>query len=240
VSDSKIKDKVRALLTKAERTEYSAEAEAFNAKAAELIAKHALDELELRSMKPNQFPDEIESRRYVVQAPYSIDRLRLIVNVALALGCIAYYIPQARDGSKTATKSKDHDTYAYIVGFKEDIDMVELMLESLNKQMEHEREREIRHQYFTSMGKKKVWNASFIRGYAARISSRLRTSYNETMSEATGSVAIVLQNKKERLQRKAESLGLVTKPSTRQTDRNAYSSGMSAADRATIHKSVKY
>jgi hypothetical protein len=229
VSDSKIKDKVRALLTKAERTEYSAEAEAFNAKAAELIAKHALDELELRSMKPNQFPDEIESRRYVVQAPYSIDRLRLIVNVALALGCIAYYIPQARDGSKTATKSKDHDTYAYIVGFKEDIDMVELMLESLN-----------RHQYFTSMGKKKVWNASFIRGYAARISSRLRTSYNETMSEATGSVAIVLQNKKERLQRKAESLGLVTKPSTRQTDRNAYSSGMSAADRATIHKSVKY
>lgn len=236
MSEDKIR-KIKAILTQAESTTFEEERNAFNSKAAELMAKWAIDEAMLRDHEVAV--TDIIAKSYVVGAPYSIDRLILVNMVASAMGCFSYYTKQSRDGWKTATKSKDHNTYAHIVGFPEDVEMVEIMLESLNRQMEEEREREMRHQWFEGMGQKKVWNASFIRGYAQKIGWRLVDAYREIAGEQTGSVALALRSKKERLQDKMEAMGLKSTKSNRQTDLTGYRSGQSAAERATIHKSIK-
>lgn len=240
MSESKAKQ-IKALLTKAEGTKFQEESDAFYAKAAELMAKYAIDQAQLDALA-GQTREQIfiEKRRYVVQAPYSMDRLHLIVNVSSALGGYAYFFKQPRDGSKTRTRSKDHDTYSVLVGTKEDLDQIEVMLESLNRQMEHAREiAQSDQEFYGGMGQKKVWNATFIRSYAYRIGQRLKESYDAVIDTQTGSVAIVLRDKKIMLKEELAKIGLgqPTK-STRQYSSSGAAAGRLAADRSTIRKSI--
>jgi hypothetical protein len=155
------------------------------------------------------------------------------------MGCESYYIKQARDGYKTRTNSKDHDTYAYIVGDPGDIDRVEIMLESLNRQMERERERDQRRQYFNGMGQKKVWNATYIRSYAARIFQRMSEAYSEAISEAGGGAEMVLVSRKQAIINEMQKVPLTTTTSSRQWSRSGHEAGRAAADRAEIWKGVE-
>lgn len=235
--------KIKALLTKAESTNFPAEAEALAAKAAELMTKYSIDQTMLGSID-GRVGMEVERRSYTVLSPYSMDRMYLVFEVARAMGAYAYYYKQPRDGRKVATNSKDHNTYAVLVGFKPDLDQIEVMLESLNKQMERFRNVELRQvEVYGGMGSKKVWNASFIRGYAAQIGRRLRTTYEEIVKEESGqseSVAIVLRDKKQQLEDYLrENLNLGAASSIRQHSSSGYNSGRTAADRAVIRQGLE-
>jgi len=234
----KMTKKVKALLTKAEASTFEAESDAFYAKAAELMAEYAIDEAALAALDSTKKVKEIESRAYVVAAPYSVDRMYLIHYVAHAMGGYAYMVTQKRDGYKTATRSKDHNTYAFILGASADIDRIEQMLESLNRQMDRSRESALNGMYFKGMGEKKVWNATFIRGYAIRIGQRIRVSYQTKIEEQTGGVALVLRDKQALIEEEKRRKGIRAVNTSRQHHQAGWESGQSAADRATIRQEL--
>lgn len=234
----KVKKKIKALLTKAESTEFQEEADAFFAKAAELMAQHAVSEDEIRQYKDEKSIPKPERRSYVVASPYSADRMYLVSQVAEALGGYAYYMKQRRDGYKTRNRVKDHNTYAFLVGFPHDLDQIEVMLESLNRQMDIAREKAMAQTYLPGMGGKKVWSATFIRAYSMRIGQRLREAYQTVMAEQTGGVALAIRNKNEIIRAELAGLGVKAQTSQRQFDSNAASAGRAAADRASIYKQV--
>src|SRR5215467_7562217 len=85
VSDA-ILDKVRKLLAKAEDPACTpAEAEAFTAKAAELIAKYGVDSALLAAADPTV--DPVGDLVIEVLAPYALDKCTLLAGVANALRC---------------------------------------------------------------------------------------------------------------------------------------------------------
>lgn len=229
--------KIKALLTKAESSEFQEEADAFFEKAAELMSKHAISQAELDSHNPEYKPI-IVKRRFVVLAPYSIDRMHLISQVSQALGGYAYYYKQARDGTKTATRSKDHNTYAVLIGTESDLEMIEAMLESLNRQMDVFRGLAEKQEYFEGMGHKKVWNATFIRAYAFRIGARLAQAYAAPEAEQTGSVALVLRDKKLMLKEELNKIGIKSAASNRQFSSKGWSAGQRAAESTIINQSI--
>lgn len=81
-----ILDKVRKLLSKAEDPACTpAEAEAFTAKATELIAKYGVDSALLAAADPST--DPVGDAVIEVPAPYALDKCGLLAGVAAALRC---------------------------------------------------------------------------------------------------------------------------------------------------------
>ncbi|MBW0115929.1 DUF2786 domain-containing protein [Pseudonocardia abyssalis] len=78
-------DTVRKLLAKAERAATGEEAEAYTAKAVQLMARHGIDDALLGATDPGH--DEIGVCRVAVDDPYSAGKARLLGWVGLALGC---------------------------------------------------------------------------------------------------------------------------------------------------------
>ncbi|THV42153.1 DUF2786 domain-containing protein [Glycomyces buryatensis] len=82
---SKVYEKIRALLAKAESTDSDAEAEAFTAKAQQLIARHSINEALLA-----ETPDaalEAAALRVYIEKPYEKPKSELLHVVADANGC---------------------------------------------------------------------------------------------------------------------------------------------------------
>lgn len=83
--------KVRALLAKAESTPYEAEAEAFWAKAHELMVRHRIDRELLAAADRACGP--VELRRIGVEPPHVRPKAALVGAVARAMGCRAVWCP---------------------------------------------------------------------------------------------------------------------------------------------------
>lgn len=111
-ADSGVLARVRALLAKAESTEFDHEAESFSAKAQELIARHSIDIALLA--------DEVDvpgGRRIYIDPPYAKAKYTLLANVADANTCRCVW----NDGLTTAT----------LIGHRGDVHMSELLFSSL-------------------------------------------------------------------------------------------------------------
>lgn len=111
-ADSAVLARVRALLAKAESTEFDHEAETFSAKAQELIARHSIDLAVLA--------DEVDvpgGRRIYIDPPYARAKYTLLANVADANTCRCVW----NDGLTTAT----------LIGHRGDVHMSELLFSSL-------------------------------------------------------------------------------------------------------------
>lgn len=77
--------RVQALLDKAESTPYAAEAEAFMAKAQELMARHAIDDAMLAASGVGR--DQISSQEILVEPPYANAKSVLLAATASANRC---------------------------------------------------------------------------------------------------------------------------------------------------------
>ncbi len=178
---------VRALLAKAEASDYPEEAEAFTAKASELIARYAIDDVLLwADDNSSSSPEEL---RLVVLAPYLPQKAVLVSAVAGAQGCRAVRMP-ARPGERQEVIS--------VVGFPSDLRWVDAMVTSLLVQlttaMLDQSPQGVSSS--TSAG----WRRSFIVGFADSIAERLRrdrTARAESVSaeSASGSTALVLMER---------------------------------------------
>lgn len=165
--DVKVLDKVRALLAKAEGTDFPAEAEAFTAKAQELMSRHAIDAAMLSNERPHDLGAGVRSRRVHIGDPYAAEKAGL-------LGAVA------RSNSGRVVWDEQFG-WATIVGFPVDLDLAELLFTSLLIQL-------TRAMADAGAGGGRAKSASFRRAfvlsYAQRIGERLRAAQQHARDDA--------------------------------------------------------
>jgi len=111
---------IRGLLAKAEATDFPAEAEAFTAKAAELMGRYAIDEAAVWATdRSSSSPEE---RTITIHRPYLAQKSLLVHEVATIFGCRAIRLMM---GSESPTE------LVSVVGYRSDLDLVEAMVTSL-------------------------------------------------------------------------------------------------------------
>ena len=112
---------IRKLLAKAERAATSGEADAYNAKAVELMATHGVD-VAMVASAGGDTRDVVGDRRIAMTDPYSTEKAQLAGGVARALGCRVVRHPGIGRGQTAAVT---------IMGFESDLRRVEVVFTSL-------------------------------------------------------------------------------------------------------------
>jgi hypothetical protein len=125
--DSKILDKVRKLLTKAENEATTpAEAEALTAKAAAWMAKYGIDQALLEATRPAA-DNKPTDKKFTIQNPYAPVKSNFLYNLGTAMGCT---------GVRLASRTGD-GVVLHMFGFRSDIERTEMLWTSLLLQMAH-------------------------------------------------------------------------------------------------------
>jgi hypothetical protein len=152
-SDARVLDRVRALLAKAESTDFPAEAEAYSAKAQELIARHSIEEALTARDRTEVTPF---ARRIGVDHPYETEKAGLLDAVARANHCRTVWSPEFG--------------FSTVFGFDGDIDALEMLYTSLLVQANRAM---VRDEPAKGKARIKAFRRSFLVAYAVRIGERL-------------------------------------------------------------------
>jgi hypothetical protein len=151
--DSRVLDRVRALLAKAESTDFPAEAEAYSAKAQELIARHSIEEALTARDRVEVVP---YAKRIGVDHPYEGEKAGLLDAVARANHCRTVWSPEFG--------------FSTVFGFDADIEAVELLYTSLLVQANRAM---VRDEPAKGKARIKAFRRSFLVAYSVRIGERL-------------------------------------------------------------------
>ena len=165
-----ILEKVRALLAKAEATEFPAEAEALTAKAVELMARYGIDKAmaEARAdvkAKPG-------NRIFTLTAPYAGTKVHLLAAVARALHCDAVMLSTAGPTERL-----------HVFGFESDIEQADMLYTSLLLQMTRAEARQAYPSWITGRALM-AERRSFMIGFIAGVKPRLEAAYATAVAEA--------------------------------------------------------
>jgi hypothetical protein len=169
---------IRALLAKAEATEYPDEAEAFFAKASALISRWAIDEAMLwagAAQGGREQPDELQ---LVLHSPYLPQKAVLVGAVATAHGCRAVRIVSA-PGVGTEIIS--------VIGFPTELRWVDTLVTSLLVQLTSAML--ARCPRGVSASASASWRRSFIVGFAEEVGRRLEADRAAAAAERDAGVA---------------------------------------------------
>lgn len=164
---------IRGLLAKAEATTFPAEAEAFTAKATELMQRYAIDEALLWAAGSDDGGSPVEAI-IVVHRPFTAQKAVLVTTVAESYRCHAL---------RLGLKTPDGAERMSIVGFSSDVTMVETLVTSLFLQLTTA---------MTAPGAAPAgtstqvagWRRSFIFGFTDTIGHRLAESRAAAAAEA--------------------------------------------------------
>ncbi|MEU8259198.1 DUF2786 domain-containing protein [Micromonospora sp. NPDC048999] len=233
-SGSRMLDRVRALLAKAESTTFPAEAEALTGKAQELMARHSIDAALLDATAER--PDQPSGVRLGTDAPYAAAKALLIQEVAAANRCESVW--------------SDDLGFATVLGFPADLAAVELLHTSLLVQAtaamlrgraEHHAGNGRAGSGRAGSGRRtKAYDESFLNAFALRIGERLRTATaaadQEAAEEPGGQRLLpVLAARSDAVRERVDQLFPgVTRHRLQVRDAAGWSSGTSAADRASL------
>ena len=160
--------KIRALLAKAESTTFDAEAEAFTAKAQELMARHRIDRALLQTGDSGSQPTP-GGRRVEVDDPYADAKALLLDEIADANGCRAVW-----------SKGLGFTT---VFGFADELDAVEELFTSLLLQATTALQREGSKHDHHGRSRTTRFRRSFLVAFAARIGRRLRDTVAATITD---------------------------------------------------------
>ncbi len=155
--DSKVLGRVRALLAKAESTEFPEEAEALSAKAQELMTRHALERALVAA--DDRGPRRPVARRLWLEAPYVGAKGLLVDAVAAANRCRSLLSEKLG--------------FATVVGDEVDLEFVELLTTSLLVQASRAMLATGRHVTRSGQSRTRSFRQSFLIAYAGRIRERL-------------------------------------------------------------------
>lgn len=158
--DPKILGRVRALLAKAESTQFPEEAEALSAKAQELMTRHAFERALLDAA--THVPQAAASRRIWLDAPYVGAKAQLVNSVA--------------DANRCRVVAYEKLGFVAVLGDDLDLDITELLSTSLLVQATRALVATDRESGRT--GQVRAYRQSFLLAYATRIGQRL-TEANE-------------------------------------------------------------
>ncbi|SCG58311.1 DUF2786 domain-containing protein [Micromonospora humi] len=217
---SRMLDRVRALLAKAESTAYPAEAEAFTAKAQELMARHSIDAALLDATAER--PDQPGGMRLGTDAPYAAAKALLIQEVAAANRCESVW--------------SDDLGFATVLGFPADLAAVELLHTSLLVQATAAM---LRGRVGRGKGggrRTKGYDESFLNAFALRIGERLRAASTAAAEEHTDDRLLpVLAARTDAVRERADQLFPgTTRHRLQVRDSEGWTSGTTAADRASL------
>ncbi|HWC36295.1 MAG TPA: DUF2786 domain-containing protein [Mycobacteriales bacterium] len=214
--------KVRALLAKAESTDFPHEAEALSAKAQELIATYALDRYAVQMDEGTPDPAAVV-RRLWIDAPYVDAKALLVDAVAGANHCRAVFA--AALGCVN------------LVGHPADLEATELLVTSLQVQADRAMLHHGRMTDGRGESRTRSFRRSFLVSYAARIRERLRHASDEALAASSRSSELVpvLARNDERVRRlTAELFPNITMRSTSISNREGWAAGRAAADLAQL------
>ncbi|SCL25218.1 Protein of unknown function [Micromonospora nigra] len=220
---SRMLDRVRALLAKAESTTFPAEAEALTGKAQELIARHSIDQALLSTdAEPGDRPGGV---RLGTDPPYAGAKALLVQEVAAANRCEAVW--------------SDDLGFTTVLGWPADLEAVELLYTSLLVQATTAMLRG-RGERRSGGRRTRGWDESFLNAFALRIGERLRSA-TESVDRETAAAAgperllPVLAARSEAVRERLDTLFPgVTRHRLSVRDAEGWSSGTAAADRASL------
>ena len=156
-------DRVRKLLTMAERTDNTEEADAFSRKAAELIARHRISDLALQQADPAELSiAEVPLGR----GAYVRARYHLLAAVAEANGCIATFMTGERA------------TVGHITGYRSDVDSVRILFTSLHQQMSARAASQRR----STGAATQRYRRSFMFGFATEVAEMLQAAETDAVA----------------------------------------------------------
>ncbi|XVU25777.1 DUF2786 domain-containing protein [Actinoplanes sp. CA-054009] len=223
--------KIRALLAKAEdQAATPAEAEAYTAKATQLMAQYGIDRAILADSDPTS--DVVGDRVIVIYGPYAIDKQHLCSYVAMALGCRTILRTRYVAGQKQLS--------VHLFGFGVDLDRAEILFTSLLVQALNGMAKA------RPYGNVAAFRRSWLQGFAHTVSQRLiaaersaqtnaEQARQQTASAAGRSVALVLADRSALVvARVDEAYPKVKKAKTRQLSGDGYYDGAAAGERADL------
>lgn len=227
-ADERVLSKIRALLAKAESTEFATEAEALSARAQELMAKHSIDQALLAARSGQR--DEPCGRRLMIDNPYEEPKASLLQTIATANRCRAIW-------HKALAMST-------VVGFPADLDAVELLFTSLLVQANTAMLREGAKRDGYGRSRTRAFRQSFLISYTIRIGERLSEAAGHAEQAAAAAptghdLLPVLAARHRAVDEAMDAMfgaRLVNYGSgKRVTDSEGWYSGRAAADLATLH-----
>ncbi|BCJ45004.1 hypothetical protein GCM10010168_84220 [Actinoplanes ianthinogenes] len=212
-ADKRVLDRVRALLAKAEATDFPAEAESYSAKAQELITRYRIEEVTAPAVDVVPF-----ARRVGVDHPYENEKASLLDAVGRANSCRTVWSPELG--------------FSTIFGFDADIDAVELLYTSLLVQANRAMTRD---EPAKGRARVKAFRRSFLIAYAARIGERLRQAADREYA-GHGDLLPVLRNRDLQVRAAMEKVfpRTVRARGSRVDSLEGWESGRAAADEARL------
>jgi hypothetical protein len=222
--DPRMLDKVRALLAKAESTEYEEEADSLTAKAQELMTRHSIDyTLLAATTDTRQQPQGI---RIGIDNPYEDAKAVLLQQVAESNGCQSVF--------------SKHLGFVTVVGFAGDLAAAEVLFTSLLVQATAAMMRAGSRVDSSGRSRTRSFRQSFLYAYAVRIGQRLRDAADETGKTAAQERGVALVPV---LTAKREAVGEAFKSLVGQVEFKAFAianhegwiSGTAAADLSNVN-----
>lgn len=225
--DERMLARVRALLAKAESTEFEAEAETFTAAAQSLMARHSIDAALLAAeAEDRSAADGPEGRRLGVDAPYEAPKAMLLDVIATANHCRAVW--------------SRHLGFVTVLGFPADLAAVEVLFTSLLVQATTAMRLAGSRRDGLGRSRTRSFRQSFLAAYAQRIGERLGEAAGEAVQQAaaeTGRDLLPVLAARDRVveeevEKMFPDLNMVAAGAV--SNREGWLSGRAAADQAVL------
>jgi hypothetical protein len=220
-------DRVRKLLAQAEDDAVTpAEAQAFTAKAAELMAKYGIDRALLAADQPET--DQAANRILDIDNPWAREKAHLLCGLASALRCQAILLGSSRPGSRV-----------HIFGFWSDIERTDLLYTSVLIQMAHGLAGAQVPDWSRSP---RAWRRSWLLGFATAVIARVRQAEHGAVTAAAGRdrdggsdrTALVLADRSLVIRQQVEQAYPVTRKARITYSGSGYRDGYERGQRADI------
>lgn len=210
--------KIRALLAKAESTEFPAEADAFTAKAQDLMTRHAIDEALVADEAGESIA--VQGARVLIHHPYGLEKASLLDVIARA--------------NRTRAIWNDFSSCVTLVGVPTDVAQVEMLFTSTLVQATRAMTQAGRDSHGTDTSSS--FRKAFLSAYAVRIGERLADSSEHATDTYGTDLVPVLQRQAEAVHGEFERLfpHVTTGPRRRTFDARGWNAGTRAADAAVL------
>lgn len=226
-TDPGILSRIRKLLNKAEHAATDpAEAEVYNAKAAELIAVYGIERARITLDEPTA--DRVVQRTFTFRRPYERDKASLLAAIAYPLRVEPVYAPARRGEGKKL----------HLFGCESDLDRVGMLYDSLVIQAMRGLPNSVPSQLGRSAPSLAAHRRSWLNGFAQAVTTRLREAEEAARREHTddggGTLALALVDREHRARNLRDETFPHLRPTMRSVGRSGTASGYAAGSRADL------